>query len=96
MGSTSQEAIEGINERFWNRFKRSNFSNTTFAIAYMKHDDYEGGAVHRLIEHLADQEGHIYSKGYDGRHNDNSRAINGWFMNQYKHLLEKGYGRNYK
>ncbi|WP_392378205.1 accessory Sec system protein Asp2 [Streptococcus suis] len=46
-----------------------------------------------MVEHLADSDTHIYAKGYEGRHNDNSRAINRWFMTQYHKFLKNDFGR---
>ncbi|MED5769055.1 accessory Sec system protein Asp2, partial [Streptococcus anginosus] len=31
----------------------------------------------------------VISKGYLGRHNDNSQGINSWFINQYRRLLKQ-------
>lgn len=94
-GGTQEENIEQLNQKFWDKFTQSDFPRTNFAIAYMEHDDYDGQAARRLIEHLSDKGAHIYTKGYEGRHNDNSSAINKWFMRQYVNLLEEGYGRKY-
>lgn len=94
-GGAAEQNIQALNQRFWDKFGQSNFERTTFAIAYMENDDYDGTATAKLIEALSDKGGHIYAKGYEGRHNDNSRAINKWFMRQYVQLLEDGYGRNY-
>ncbi|MCQ9212141.1 accessory Sec system protein Asp2 [Streptococcus sp. B01] len=94
-GGVQEEHIEQLNQKFWDTFSQSDFPHTNFAIAYMENDDYDGEAAHRLIEHLSDKQAHIYTKGYEGRHNDNSSAINKWFIKQYVNLLEKGYGRNY-
>lgn len=92
-GATDQD-LEVLNQRFWDKFNQSDFDHTTFAIAYMENDDYDGKATSMLIEALSDKQAHIYAKGYGGRHNDNSQAINKWFMRQYVQLLEDGYGRN--
>ncbi|MBG9366824.1 accessory Sec system protein Asp2 [Streptococcus sp. NLN64] len=94
-GGTDEESIQQLNQRFWDKFNQSSFDQTTFAIAYMENDDYDGQATARLIEALSDKKAHIYAKGYEGRHNDNSRAINKWFKRQYVQLLEDGYGRKY-
>lgn len=92
-GGTDDRHLEELNQRFWAKFSQSAFEQTTFAIAYMENDDYDGQATSRLIAALADKGAHIYTKGYEGRHNDNSPAINKWFMRQYVQLLEDGYGR---
>lgn len=94
-GGAGEANIQQLNQRFWDKFNQSTFDQTTFAIAYMENDDYDAQATARLIDALSDKKAHIYAKGYEGRHNDNSRAINKWFMRQYVQLLEDGYGRKY-
>lgn len=94
-GGAQKQDMEQLNQKFWDKFKQSSFAETTFAIAYMENDDYDGKATAMLLEALTEQGTHIYTKGYEGRHNDNSRAINRWFMKQYVQLLENGYGRKY-
>lgn len=94
-GGMGENDINQLNQKFWDQFNQSNFTKTTFAIAYMEQDDYDRNATALLIEALSEKGAHIYTKGYEGRHNDNSRAINKWFMRQYVDLLEEGYGRNY-
>lgn len=94
-GGVEETSIAQLNQKFWDTFIQADFRRTRFAIAYMENDDYDGQAAQRLIEHLSAKGVHIYTKGYEGRHNDNSHAINKWFMRQYVDLLEEGYGRKY-
>lgn len=94
-GGISDEHISILNQKFWEKFSSSDFEKTKFAIAYMENDDYDSHATLRLIEHLSSKGAHIYTKGYEGRHNDNSRSINKWFMRQYVDLLEAGFERKY-
>ncbi|HFI0162504.1 TPA: accessory Sec system protein Asp2 [Streptococcus suis] len=93
VGGSDQAAIERFNQHFWDKFAPVSFEKTQFAIAYMEQDDYDGHALERLVEHLADSETHIFAKGYEGRHNDNSRAINRWFIAQYHQFLKHDFGR---
>lgn len=93
IGASTEEAMERFNQRFWDKFSQSDFPDTKFAIAYMEQDDYDGGAIERLIEHLSESEAHIFAKGYEGRHNDNSRSINKWFITQYHKMLKEDFGR---
>lgn len=95
MGHTNRESMEGLNKRFWEKFDQAGFQRTNFAIAYMEQDDYDALATKRLITSLSQKQVHIFTKGYEGRHNDNSQAINRWFMRQYVNLLMQGYGRKY-
>ncbi|MEY8537828.1 accessory Sec system protein Asp2 [Lactococcus muris] len=92
-GGTSPANIDNLNKKFWEKFTTSDFSDTHFAIAYMEQDDYDRSATERLIHHLSQRNVHIYAKGYEGRHNDNSHSIKKWFMKQYVDLLGEGYER---
>ncbi|MGQ7462764.1 accessory Sec system protein Asp2 [Streptococcus suis] len=93
VGGSDQAAIDRFNQHFWDKFAPVSFEKTQFAIAYMEQDDYDGHALERLVEHLADSDTHIFAKGYEGRHNDNSRAINRWFIAQYHQFLKHDFGR---
>lgn len=95
-GGTDEEHIELLNQKFWSKFDKSDFPNTDFAIAFMEDDDYDGTATEELIEHLSSKASHIYAKGYPGRHNDNSPAINKWFLKQYSTILADKFGRKTK
>ncbi|HEM4129601.1 TPA: accessory Sec system protein Asp2 [Streptococcus suis] len=94
VGGADSASVEAFNQRFWDKFGESDFHTTQFAIAYMEQDDYDGHAMERLIDYLADKDVHIFCKGYEGRHNDNSRAINRWFMAQYHKILKNDFGRD--
>ena len=93
IGDNSYASAEQLNERFWKKFSQSNYPNTTFAIAYMEQDDYDGHAFEKLLSYMSDKTIHIYGKGYTGRHNDNSRSVNQWFISQYHRLLSEKFGR---
>ncbi len=84
---------EQLNQRFWDNFSQSDFTRTTFAIAYMQQDDYDCHATERLLQHLAQKQVHIYTKGFEGRHNDQNGPIIQWFLKQYQTLLVDGYER---
>ncbi|MGC4389011.1 accessory Sec system protein Asp2 [Streptococcus suis] len=45
------------------------------------------------MSYMSDKTIHIYGKGYTGRHNDNSRSVNQWFISQYHRLLSEKFGR---
>lgn len=97
-GGLDQAAIDRLNQRFWDRFKAGNYAHTTFAIAYMLNDDYDGNAFPELRAALKEKEPlvRIFSKGLPGRHNDNTGGIVAWFVMQYRHILEQGFGRTYE
>ncbi len=92
-GGSSEWDIQVLNDYFWKKFEKARFDRTTFAIAYMEHDDYDNTAYERLVTYATQRNIHIYGKGYLGRHNDNSRAINAWFINQYQTILREDFGR---
>ncbi|GMA70384.1 accessory Sec system protein Asp2 [Leuconostoc litchii] len=84
---------ENVNNRFWNKFTHGNYQNTKFCIAFMRNDDYDPMAF-KNIQKFCDQKGiPLLSKGFVGRHNDNSYAINSWFIKQYKNILQYDFGR---
>lgn len=95
-GDLSEESVEILNQRFWASFEKSDFSNTRFIISYMKNDDYDKNAYHNIIMALSDKDSAVIGKGIPGRHNDNSQAINQWFINQYNRILVETYGRERK
>lgn len=86
----SSDPVKDLDNYFWDNFAQGDFSQTTFAVAYMKNDDYDITAYHDLLKHLHQQKSsaRIIGKGYLGRHNDNSLAIIQWFKAQYRALME--------
>lgn len=91
-GSLSQEAVQKLNDRYWNAFDQSYWNETRFAIAYMIEDDYDGTAYEKLQSHLKDTGSWIYGKGLHGRHNDDTSGIVAWFVNQYRKILQNDFG----
>ena len=85
--------IDEFNQKLWKKYHKASFKDTQFAIGYMKNDDYDSCATQRLTNYLSQKGVHIYSVGYEGRHNDNSQAINKWFKQQFKRILEDQFGR---
>ncbi|HEM6272635.1 TPA: accessory Sec system protein Asp2 [Streptococcus suis] len=94
VGRNETTGIQLFNLRFWEKFAQADFSKTKFAIAYMENDDYDPEAIWRLIDFMSEDQVHIFAKGYEGRHNDNSMAINKWFLNQYYKILSHDFERN--
>ena len=62
----------------------------------MKDDDYDDQAYGQLLEHLLGKNAYVIGKGIPGRHNDNSSAINQWFINHYQRILEENFYRGGK
>ena len=94
--SLSQDAIRQMNDRFWNMFDRTDWSQTRFAVAYMIEDELDEHAYGNLQSHLKDAGARIYGKGLHGRHNDNTSGIVKWFVNQYREIIENDFERTGK
>lgn len=92
-GSVDKNGVKRLNDRFWNKFDKVNWSNSKFIVSYMIEDDYDMTAYDTLISHVHDEGVQVYGKGIHGRHNDNSSAINRWFISQYKKILKDDFMR---
>ena len=90
-GSLDRKAIEQLNSRFWSLFDRTDWSKTRFAVAYMIEDDLDGNAYENLQSHLKSDNAWIYGKGLHGRHNDNTRGIVNWFVDQYQEIIRNDF-----
>ena len=90
-GGTEDKDIEKLNNKFWNKFDKADWSNTEFAIAYMKDDDYDANAYNNLQEHLDDLGAIIYGKGLSGKHNDDTSGIIRWFLGQYESIIDEDF-----
>lgn len=92
-GGKGREEVQALNQRFWQKFSRADFSRTTFGLAYMKDEDYDPTAYQDLLAALHQTDAKVISKGASGRHNDDSVTMISWFVNFYKMILEKEFGR---
>ncbi|MBZ6003532.1 accessory Sec system protein Asp2 [Leuconostoc gelidum subsp. aenigmaticum] len=92
-GNTVTHKIQ-LNKRFWEKFIKGDYSHTTFRVAFMKNDDYDPTAFYDIRSVLNNKDVSLLSKGFVGRHNDNSYAINRWFIKQYQNILQYDFGRN--
>lgn len=90
-GSLSKDAVQQLNDRFWDIFDRTDWSETRFAVAYMIEDDLDENAYENLQSHLKDAGVQIYGKGLHGRHNDNTPGIVSWFGNQYQGIIKNDF-----
>jgi accessory secretory protein Asp2 len=90
---TSDEAVRGLNEKFWSRFTSADWEHSKFVVSYMIEDDYDADAYEMLISHLHSVGVQVYGKGIHGRHNDNTGAIVSWFVSQYQKILREDFGR---
>ncbi len=90
-GNTDQDAIDRMNQRFWDKFDVADWERTKFLVAYMIEDDYDRSAYEMLISHLRCEGAKIYGKGLHGRHNDNSPGIVNWFSSQIKKIIQEDF-----
>lgn len=97
MGKLSDETATKLNEYFWKAFRAADFSRTKFIMAYMCQDDYDGRAYSTLEEELENRNDKVslISKGFEGRHNDDTQGVVGWFFNQYIALLMNSFERKF-
>ena len=75
------------------KFKKADFSNTTFGLSYMKDEDMDPTAYEDITKSLYYSGAKILSKGTSGRHNDDSYTATTWFVNFYRMILENDFGR---
>ena len=92
-GGMDANAIESLNNRFWNKLKSTDFSHTKFIVSYMFEDDYDSTAYNRLLTELNSAGVQVYGKGLHGRHNDNTAGIGAWFKGQYDKVLREDFER---
>lgn len=92
-GNTDHDAIERLNEKFWNKLDSANWENSKFIASYMIEDDYDATAYQTLLSHVNGSGMKVYGKGIHGRHNDETGAIVAWFKSQYDKILQEDFGR---
>ena len=93
-GELSVNKAKKLNNRFWDSFKKADFSRTSFIFSYMKQDDYDPLAFPKCFQYLRENYPgtKIVYKGFEGRHTDPSSA-NEWFIKQYKIVLKNYFTR---
>lgn len=84
-------AIKAVNNKFWDKFDRTQWKDTMFIVAYMIEDDYDSKAYYDLISHMSSGGIQIYGKGLHGRHNDDTVGIVKWFIAQYEKVLKEDF-----
>ena len=89
----SDEAIEQLNNRMWDRFDSADWSQTKFIISYLYEDDYDPDGYPSILSHLKSSGVEVYGKGSHGRHTDNSANVMAWFKSQYNNLLHDDFSR---
>ncbi len=89
----SENEVKQLDRKFWNQLRKSQLTHTTFAIAYMEHDDYDTHAFRDLLPLLTEQHARVMSRSVPGRHNDDSSTITNWFINFYHLIMAQQFGR---
>ena len=56
-------------------------------------DDYDTDGYKNILEHLKSEGVEVYGKGSHGHHNDNHESVVGWFLSQYRLILEEDFNR---
>lgn len=90
-GENSERAAVKLNQRFWRKLEKTDWSHTKLILSYMLEDDYDRFAYDQLLTSLSVKNAHIYGRGLHGRHNDNTRGIVQWFTSQYRKILREDY-----
>ena len=90
-GENSESAAVKLNQRFWRKLEKTDWSHTKLILSYMLEDDYDRFAYDQLLTSLSVKNAHIYGRGLHGRHNDNTRGIVQWFTSQYRKILREDY-----
>ena len=94
--SLGLDAVQIMNQRFWDKFDSIEWEDTKFIVSYMIEDDYDGTAYPTLLSHINDENIEVFSKGLHGRHNDDTSGIVGWFISQYNMIVKKYFEREFK
>ncbi|MBF0714050.1 accessory Sec system protein Asp2 [Gemella sp. GH3] len=92
-GGQTENHTKILDNIFWDRFNSGNFDNTHFAVVYMKQEDYDDKSYSNLLKSLKNKKTHLNAKGLSGRHNDNFGGNIVAFMNFYKNILRRDFGR---
>ena len=85
------KTAEKLNERFWKKLEKADWSRTKLILSYMLEDDYDPKAYDELLTSLSVKNSHIYGRGLHGRHNDNTRGIVQWFSSQFRKILREDF-----
>ena len=65
------------------------FGDTKLLIAHMEQDDFDDKAYYTLLQTQLGKKTTIISKGFEGRHNDQSTKINNWFVSQFHRTIQE-------
>lgn len=90
-GELTGEAVGRLDERFWQKFEHTDWSDTKFIASYMKEDDYDRSAYDQMVTALSSGNASIYGRGLHGRHNDNTHGIVQWFSSEFRRILKEDF-----
>lgn len=92
-GSADEEAVRQLNQRFWEKFDRTDWGESKIIASYMIEDDYDDSAYPKLLSHIHSDGVQLYGKGFHGRHNDDSDRVVEWFSSRLKQILIEDFQR---
>lgn len=94
-GDVTAKTAQDLNDRIWAQVKQGDFSHTTFAVAHMQQDDFDNTTFPELFDWITTAFPHVQflHKGILGRHNDDTPAVNAWFIKQYRMILATAFDR---
>lgn len=90
-GDTTDDCARRLNQRFWEKFDKTDWSRTKFIVSYMLDDDYDCEAYGNMLSSLSRENAHIYGRGLRGRHNDNTHGVVEWFITQYNKVFREDF-----
>lgn len=92
-GKLTENNAHKLDEEFWQEFERADFSKTTFLMAHMLQDT--DLPFKRIFDHLKKNypTAKVLHKGIEGRHNDDTPSVTGWFYKNYQQLLISDFNR---
>jgi accessory secretory protein Asp2 len=65
------------------------FGDAKILVSYMLQDDYDDEAYYTLLNSQTGKPTNVISRGYQGRHNDDSASIVTWFSNQHRRVIDE-------
>ena len=94
-GGVTTQDLKRMDDRFWRVFKQGDWTKTTFVFSYMRNDDYDPTGFTKTRSFLKERfpNTRVWSKGFVGRHNDETHSIVVYFLNRYYHILRNDFGR---
>lgn len=84
------EDIDGFTRDLLARWRGDpGLGETRILLSYMLQDDYDDRAYYALLDSQTGKPTTVIARGYQGRHNDDSKSIVTWFSNQYRRVIDE-------